>query len=517
VIVVRDDDLGAEFAGERKVFFDAALGFGVEWAGGFNADGDPRGALGGGHAAGPADELRRGWTRADGDEETFAGAPDGLRSAGGAEFAEAFVHALGDEAEGEFAEGGKVGVFEETLGGGGGAVAEIDFALAETLEERLGREVDELDLIGEFEDGIGDSLVNGGAGDLADGVGAGFEMLDVERGEDVEAGVEEFDDVLVTLRVARAGGVGVGELIDKDELWAGLSGERGFEIELGEFGAAVSNGLAREDGQAGEESFGVGTAVSFNEADDESGAVAQLLLGGAEHGVGFADAGAHAEEDFQTTAARARLVAAEGCEEGVGIRPRRCGHDLLYLVEGAIQQEHVDGGLAEDDEVAGVRGGGDEGGDLVEGEVARFGDAGGLEAGVGGADVRIESAGGGGDGVGGDGGVRGEVVGGAVGGDGGGDGVGEFLGGGAEIRAGGTGGVVAGAGGGGARLEVARRSEGLREEGGAADGAGGVDDEGAVGLGREECLGAGPDGERICAAEEDGEDQREEDGGAEFG
>ena len=38
--------------------------------------------------------------------------------------------------------------------------------------------------------------------------------------------------------------------------------------------------------------------MGLDDTDDEVGTVFLLLLGGAEHGVGLADAGTHAEEDF---------------------------------------------------------------------------------------------------------------------------------------------------------------------------------------------------------------------------
>ena len=116
-------------------------------------------------------------------------------------------------------------VFEKTVGSGGtGVVGEINFPFGEAFAESFGGEVDELDLVGQFKDGVRNSFVDGGPGDLADGVGAAFDVLNVERGENVDTGVDEFDDVLVAFRVAGAFGVGVGELVHEDEAGAGLTG-----------------------------------------------------------------------------------------------------------------------------------------------------------------------------------------------------------------------------------------------------------------------------------------------------
>ena len=43
-------------------------------------------------------------------------------------------------------------------------------------------------------------------------------MLDVDGGVDVDAGAQEFLDILIPLGVAAARRVGVGELVDEDEL-----------------------------------------------------------------------------------------------------------------------------------------------------------------------------------------------------------------------------------------------------------------------------------------------------------
>ena len=78
---------------------------------------------------------------------------------------------------------------------------------------------------------------------------------------------------------------------------------------------------------------------------------------------------------------------------------------LRQVIEGAVEEEDVDARLAEDVEVSVVSAGCNECGDGSGGEVADAGNAGGLELGVGETDVRVESAGGGRDGVSGDGGV----------------------------------------------------------------------------------------------------------------
>lgn len=55
--------------------------------------------------------------------------------------------------------------------------------------------------------------------------------------------------------------------------------------------------------QAAEQGFGLGAAVGFHHAGNQPHALAQLGVGGLEHGVGLAHAGGGAEEDFEPAAA----------------------------------------------------------------------------------------------------------------------------------------------------------------------------------------------------------------------
>ncbi len=82
------------------------------------------------------------------------------------------------------------------------------------------------------------------AAELRDGVRAALEVLDVQRRVDVDAVVEQFDDVEVSLGVAASGGVGVGEFVHQGE--RGLAGEHGVDVQLLERRPAVVDGLPRE-------------------------------------------------------------------------------------------------------------------------------------------------------------------------------------------------------------------------------------------------------------------------------
>ena len=86
------------------------------------------------------------------------------------------------------------------------------------LDQVVGGEVDHLDVVGAVEDRVGHRLAHPDAGDLGHDVVEALDVLDVHRRVDVDAGGEQLLDVLVALRMAAAGRVGVGELVDQREL-----------------------------------------------------------------------------------------------------------------------------------------------------------------------------------------------------------------------------------------------------------------------------------------------------------
>ena len=107
---------------------------------------------------------------------------------------------------------------------------DIDLALAQPLDQVVGREIDHLDLVGAVEDAVRHGLAHADMGDLRDDVVEALDMLDVERRVDVDAGSEQLLDVEIALGMAAAGDVGVRELVDQNEFRPAR--EDGVEIHL---------------------------------------------------------------------------------------------------------------------------------------------------------------------------------------------------------------------------------------------------------------------------------------------
>ncbi|KWV74079.1 hypothetical protein PFL603g_02993 [Pseudomonas fluorescens] len=126
-------------------------------------------------------------------------------------------------------------------------------------------------------------------------------MLDVDRGEHVDAGSEQLLDVLPAFFMAAAGRIAVGQFVHQHQLW--LGGEQAVEVHFFEHHATVFAAQQRLLRQAAEQSFGFGAAVGFDHPGDQAHALAQLGMGRLEHGVGLAHTGCGAEEDFKPATA----------------------------------------------------------------------------------------------------------------------------------------------------------------------------------------------------------------------
>ena len=140
-------------------------------------------------------------------------------------------------------------------------------------------------------------------------------MLDVEGGENVNAGVEQLGHVLVAFGVAAVGRVGVGELIHQRQ--ARAARQHGVQVHVGKGNAAIFNLAARNTGQALGQGVGFLASVGFQVGDGDVSAGSQFAAGGFEHGISLADARAHAEKDLEMAALFPRRFALDGGQERV--------------------------------------------------------------------------------------------------------------------------------------------------------------------------------------------------------
>ncbi len=178
---------------------------------------------------------------------------------------------LGDLAQRHLAQRGEVLDAEEVVERGVDALERVDLAGAQALEQGLRVEVDQHYLIGARKDRVGNRLAHADAAQLGDVVVERLQVLDVDGGEDVDAGREHVLDVFVALGVLDARDVGVGQLVDQAELGSAAQDRR--QVHLFELGLPIAHAPARNDRQALGELGGLGATVGLEQADHDVASV----------------------------------------------------------------------------------------------------------------------------------------------------------------------------------------------------------------------------------------------------
>ena len=140
-----------------------------------------------GEPLGVANESGAAPVFADADQNALARGPgpgDGVRL----HLAEQLlVHALGRPPQRELAQSDEVGRRKEMLERALGLFGDVDLALFQPLNEIAGREIDKLDGIGTIEHRVRNRFTHAHVGDLGDDVVEAFNVLNIDRGIDVDA------------------------------------------------------------------------------------------------------------------------------------------------------------------------------------------------------------------------------------------------------------------------------------------------------------------------------------------
>jgi len=282
-------DVLEPLVGFRVAVSCVGLGFG-------DVDGVPVGGEAAGDACADADEAFVAGAVGEADHDFFG---DGglLEALVAAVLRGARANLLRSDAEAELAEHVEVAFAEEVGEGLLNFFRGVDFSLAETGAEFFDGDVDVDDLVGAFDEAVGDGFADGGVCRAGDGVVEGFQMLDVDGSHDVDAGLEELEDIFVAFAVFAAGDVCVGELVDDDHL--GSAGDDRVHVHFLELDGAVGDDAERDLFEVADLGFGVFSAVGFDESDDEVSALVAEEMGVVEHVECFSDAGCGADVDAE--------------------------------------------------------------------------------------------------------------------------------------------------------------------------------------------------------------------------
>ncbi len=240
---------------------------------------------------------------------------------------------------GHFAQRGEVGLGEKGVDGRACLFRHVDLAVAQALQQFAGRQVDQHQIKGFLQHPVRQRFTHLHAGDAAHLVIQAFQMLDVDGGIHINAGGEQFLNILPALRVSTAGCIGVRQFVDQYQARRSL--EQRVEVHFFEGHAAIisaQQGLLR---QAVEQRLGFCAAVGFDHARQHLHPLAQLRVSRLEHGVGLADAWRSPEKNLQPPAPLAGQLGQQ-CVSSTGIT--HVGYhplsDQLQLSESAAYTAH---------------------------------------------------------------------------------------------------------------------------------------------------------------------------------
>ena len=192
-----------------------------------------------GEAPRPPHQSSAAASTVDGDQQALARRPGPLDRMRAHVIDHLRVDPLRGAAQGQFAQGRQIAARKIILDRARGPIADIDLALAQPGDEIVGRQIDDFDVVGMIDNGIGDCLAHAGMRDPRDDIVEAFDMLDIERRIDVDAGGQQFLDIEIALRVAALGRIRMGEFVDQNEL--GMPRQNGVDIHLGQHPALVDD------------------------------------------------------------------------------------------------------------------------------------------------------------------------------------------------------------------------------------------------------------------------------------
>ena len=216
-----------------------------------------------GHTLAGTDQRFGGRGFVDADQDALLCRPGAAKSIGLHQPQHLVVDAAGGRAQRELAQRRQIGLGEVIVQCPADGAAAINLALMQPLDQLFGRQVDHLDLVGALEHLVRHGLLHPDAGDAGDDVVEAFNMLDVERRDDINPGVEQLHHVLPALGVARARHIGVSQLVDQRQ--SRPAGQQRIEVEFLKALAAIVETLTRQQLKSLHQGFGFDPSMGFDQ------------------------------------------------------------------------------------------------------------------------------------------------------------------------------------------------------------------------------------------------------------
>src|SRR5262245_10788462 len=138
-------------------------------------------------ALGVAHEARRAGILADAHEDAVARRPRARYRAGLHLLEQLLVDTFSRATQGEFTQRGQIGRRKVVLERPLGLFWDVDLAFPEPLDQLVGCQIDELDILGAVEDSVRYDLPHADPRYLRHDVVQAFNVLNVDRGEDIDA------------------------------------------------------------------------------------------------------------------------------------------------------------------------------------------------------------------------------------------------------------------------------------------------------------------------------------------
>ena len=240
------------------------------------------------YPCGTTDEMIATGRACERHQHALTGLPRPIDAVTCAVLGEGFVDAIGNPEERELPQCRQVAFAEVVPECGVDPLRCVDVAVRHPAPESLGSHVDQLDLVGRADPGVGHGLSLLDARDGLDDVVERLEVLDVHRRDHIDAGLEQLLDVLPPLRVAAPWDVRVRELVDESDRRP--TSQHRVEVHLLEGGAAIVDLPTRDDLEIADLFECPRPAMGLHEGDHDvgtpSGAAATLV----EHRERLADA-----------------------------------------------------------------------------------------------------------------------------------------------------------------------------------------------------------------------------------
>ncbi len=196
----------------------------------FHVDRRPGAAKPVGDAAGLTHQRGASGSAIDVHQHAVAGAPRAADGVAAHVVDHLVVHALGRAPQRQLAQRRQVAGLEVVADRPLGLVRDVDLAVLQPLDQVLRGEVDDLDVVRPVDDRVRHRFAHADAGDACDHVVQALDVLDVERGVDVDPGRQHLLHVEEALGMPAVRSIGVGQLVDQHQ--PGAAGKHRIEVHL---------------------------------------------------------------------------------------------------------------------------------------------------------------------------------------------------------------------------------------------------------------------------------------------